>query len=276
MGALATPGFSRKPLRHTVKSYANTVPSVHAFDDELEFNTQCSSQWDSLCHYHHQNTATAYNGVKPTVDELTQAYGNEDETMEIPTLNHWHKRGGLVARGVLLDYKAWADENEVHYDVFQSHRISTEELEMVAKSQGVVFKTGDVLIVRTGFTEALTGKTGEQQQQLLSTGRRCGVEGSMKSARWIWNHHFSAVAGDTSGFEAVPPLRPDGTEGNSSQLVLHQYLLSLFGMPIGEFWDLKALSDTCRELKRYTFLLTSSPLNVAGSIASPPNALALF
>ena len=48
------------------------------------------------------------------------------------------------------------------------------------------------------------------------------------------------------------------------------------GMNIGELWDLKALSETCAKLKRYTFLLTSVPLNVPGGIGSPPNALALF
>jgi hypothetical protein len=58
--------------------------------------------------------------------------------------------------------------------------------------------------------------------------------------------------------------------------VLHQYFLSLFGMSIGELWDLKALSEHCAKTGRYTFLLTSAPLNVPGLIGSPPNALAVF
>jgi hypothetical protein len=86
----------------------------------------------------------------------------------------------------------------------------------------------------------------------------------------------SAVAGDMIAFERMPPLKPDGSEGTTAELVLHQYFLSLFGMSIGELWDLKALSDKCKELGRYSFLLTSAPLNVPGSIGSPPNALALF
>jgi len=47
-------------------------------------------------------------------------------------------------------------------------------------------------------------------------------------------------------------------------------------MNIGELWDLKALSQTCKEKKKYSFLLTSCPLNVPGSVGSPPNALAIF
>lgn len=59
-------------------------------------------------------------------------------------------------------------------------------------------------------------------------------------------------------------------------LVLHQYFLALFGLNIGELWDLKALSEACKEKKKYSFLLTSCPLNVSGSVGSPPNALAIF
>ena len=47
-------------------------------------------------------------------------------------------------------------------------------------------------------------------------------------------------------------------------------------MPIGELWDLKALSEQCAKSKKWSFLLTSSPLNVYGSIGSPPNAIAIF
>jgi hypothetical protein len=58
--------------------------------------------------------------------------------------------------------------------------------------------------------------------------------------------------------------------------VLHQYFLGLFGLNIGELWDLKALSAQCKKLGRYSFLLTSIPLNVPRMVGSPPNALAIF
>ena len=59
-------------------------------------------------------------------------------------------------------------------------------------------------------------------------------------------------------------------------VVLHPWLLSMFGMPIGELWDLKALSEQCKKSGRYSFMLTSVPLNIPGLIGSPPNALAIF
>jgi hypothetical protein len=296
LGAIATPGFGRKGLKHTVISFLDTPLAAHGYDDELEFNTQCSSQWDSLCHVHHQESAKGYNGVQTNTKELTQAYGDEDKEQKLPTLNHWHKRGGLVARGVFVDYKRYADEEGIEFDPFDAHTITTEVIEKVAKKQGVEFKTGDVIIIRSGFTEALTGVPAEKQAELMGTHRACGVSGDVETAKWFWNKHckmsrtarslgrrkltfaiaVAAVAGDMIAFERMPPLRPDGSEGSIAELVLHQWFLSLFGMTIGELWDLKALSDKCKELGRYSFVLTSAPLNVPGSIGSPPNALALF
>jgi len=98
-----------------------------------------------------------------------------------------------------------------------------------------------------------------------------GVAPEEETARWIWNHHFSAVAGDAIAFEAII-MESEAVP----KMVLHQYLLCHFGMSIGELWDLKALSQRCAQLKRWSFFLTSSPLNVEGGIGSPPNALAVF
>jgi hypothetical protein len=276
IGAIHTPGFGRKGLVHKVMSFVDTPLAAHGYDDEVEFNTQCSSQWDSLCHFHHQPSQSGYNGVKTNVDELIQTYGNEDKDMKLPTLNHWHTRGGLVARGVLIDYKRYADENGISYSPFTDHRVSIDTIEKIAKQQGVEFKQGDVLIVRTGFTEGLTGISGEKQAELMGSHKTCGVEGTVESAKWHWNKHFAAVAGDAIAYEAIPPLNAEGKEGSVAELVLHQYFLGLFGMHIGELWDLKALSETCKKLNRYSFLLTSSPLNVPGGIGSPPNAIAIF
>ena len=72
IGAIKTPGFGRKGLVHKVISFRDTPEAAHGYDDEVEFNTQCSSQWDSLCHFHHQPSATGYNGVQTNVQELTQ------------------------------------------------------------------------------------------------------------------------------------------------------------------------------------------------------------
>lgn len=47
-------------------------------------------------------------------------------------------------------------------------------------------------------------------------------------------------------------------------------------MPIGELFDLEDLAAQCEKAQRWTFFFTSEPLNVAGGVASPPNALTIF
>lgn len=143
------------------------------------------------------------------------------------------------------------------------------------------------MIIRTGYTEELLTTDPKAQAEMLKGHASAGLVGNEDSARWIWNHHFAAVAGDAIGFETFPPASggmhnigtpPPFFTSNTTDLkaVLHQYLLAFFGMPVGELWDLKNLSIKCAELKRWTFFLTSSPLNIPGGIASPPNALAIF
>lgn len=45
---------------------------------------------------------------------------------------------------------------------------------------------------------------------------------------------------------------------------------------IGELFDLEALACTCQELQRWSFFVTSAPLNMPGGVSSPPNAMAIF
>lgn len=47
-------------------------------------------------------------------------------------------------------------------------------------------------------------------------------------------------------------------------------------MIVGEMWNLEELSVHCHETKRYTFFVTSMPLNVTGGVGSPSNAVAIF
>ena len=187
----------------------------------------------------------------------------------------WHKRGGVVGRGVLIDFKSYAEEKGIEYSVFSGFRIGIADIEAVAAHQGVTFRSGDILIIQFGVTEALGSMDGNEQAAAMATHHACGIEGSKDMARWLWDNHFAAVASDNVAVEAMPPI-VDGVEQPLTHLVLHQWCLSLFGLPLGELWYLKDLADQCRILGKYTFLLTSAPLNVPGAVGSPPNALALL
>ncbi|CAI4215879.1 unnamed protein product [Parascedosporium putredinis] len=229
---------------------------------EVEFNTQS--------HFHHQKSACVYNGSQPSIEDFTQARGT-DAGKTLPTLDHWHTRGGLVARGVLIDYVSYAQRKGIQYTPISPHAIKVREIEEIAREQGVTFKQGDVIIIRTGYTDIVGAAEPEEQEAMINTGMSAGVEGSIDAVKWFWNTHCSAVASDSVGFEVLPATK-DGVigAGGSPDLVLHPHFLGLLGLHVGELWDLKALSEYCATKQRYTFLLTSIPLNIPGLVGSPP------
>ncbi|KAE8331435.1 hypothetical protein BDV39DRAFT_201086 [Aspergillus sergii] len=257
------PVFKRKPLEHNIIDNSSFSPS-QSFDDTVFLNTQASSQWDGLRHVVHEKTGRLYNDV--TKEDITGI--NRTARLGI---DGWHRRGGIVARGVLVDYVAYAQRNDITYNPTEWHEITVDDLERAASDQGVTFRQGDILIVRSGLVkwQLEHSNTVEAEMWAQDPKKACvGVSATEDTVSWIWNRHFAAVAGDALAWESVPyPVdRPS----------LHQHLIPMFGMPIGELWDLEELASTCARLGRYSFLLTSVPLRVPGGIASPPNAVAVF
>lgn len=114
----------RKIPTHKVNSLATTALACHAWEDELDFNTQASSQWDSLVHMQHQPTGLAYNGFTVTEDGLTAP--QTTAANPLPTIDHWHAHGGLVERGVLVDFKGYTEEQARPYHAFEGHRIAVD------------------------------------------------------------------------------------------------------------------------------------------------------
>ncbi|KAJ5742426.1 uncharacterized protein N7511_011445 [Penicillium nucicola] len=272
IGSIKVPGFFRKSLCHDFIKLEDPASGCHfGFDDEVAFNTQASSQWDSFCHFMHLSTNLTYNGAKPAIESLQ----NPDPARLLPTLDHWHNRGCVTGRGILIDFKRYACAKQISYGTFSNFHIGPAEIEAIAAHQNVTFRPGDILLIRFGVTEALGSMTGEQQATALSSHRMCGLEGNKEMARWLWDNHFAAVASDNMAVEAMPS-KIDGVDQASHELILHQWCLSLLGIPLGELWDLKALSDACAASGQYSFLLTSAPLNVPGIVGSPPNALAIL
>lgn len=149
--------------------------------------------------------------------------------------------------------------------------ITVTELEEVARYQRVQFKQGDILLVRSGFTLWHQKASQEERVQKLEKTAFIGVERTEEMKRFLWDHHFSAVATDSIGFEQCPV--PFGQKG---EVILHEWILAHWGMPLGELWNLEPLSQLCAAEKRWSFLLTSAPLYVPGGVASPPNALAIM
>lgn len=90
-----------------------------------------------------------------------------------------------------------------------------------------------------------------------------GVEPTKNFLEWLWDNQFAAVAGDSPSFERSPVGKGAKEEDDPPPVVLHQWLLGGWGMPIGEMFDLEELARHCRETGRWTFFLSSVPLKVS-------------
>ncbi|KAJ9625964.1 hypothetical protein H2204_010263 [Knufia peltigerae] len=233
-------------------------------DDELHFNTQSSSQWDGLTHCGLQDQELYYNGLKHE-DIIKRRDGRNG-------IHKWVEAGGIVGRGVLIDYVRWREETgQPPVSAASPHSVTVAELKAVAKHQNLELRPGDILLLRGGWTRWYYDASPEERREKLDKTAFIGVERSMEMVRFLWNQHISAVATDSIGFEQCPV--PFGQKG---AVVLHEWILAHWGMPLGELWNLEGLSELCKKQNQWSFLFTSAPLYVPGGVASPPNAIALL
>ncbi|PKS13170.1 hypothetical protein jhhlp_000514 [Lomentospora prolificans] len=253
---MSKPCFSRAPFQQTIKNKAPRIVN----DDTLCFNTQSSSQWDGLRHYGYQEAKVYFNGRTP--EEISNS--------KVNGISAWVEKGGIIGRGVLLDYASWADSKGIAIKAFESTSIPVSVLEEVAAHQSTELKPGDILLVRTGWLRSFEKLTEEGRVEVASITNppAIGVESSEETLRWLWKKSFAAAGGDQPSFETWPC--------QDRRFFLHEWLLAGWGMPIGELFDLEALSAECQKRKKWSFFCSSVPLKVPGGVASPPNGVAIF
>lgn len=88
-----------------------------------------------------------------------------------------------------------------------AHPITISALEAMAAEENVTFTPGDILLVRTGWTKWYDEHSQEERLEKITNGKAwVGVQGSKDMVQWLWNNHFSAVAGDAIGFECWPAV----------------------------------------------------------------------
>ncbi|KAH6988310.1 hypothetical protein BKA56DRAFT_477729 [Ilyonectria sp. MPI-CAGE-AT-0026] len=255
------PTSGRSNFKQTIFQRGAGRP-VH--DDIVKFNTQVGAQWDGLRHLSYLDGDRFYGGV--TLDKISG--------------DTWVKSGAIAGRGVLLDYYAYAQSKGIQYKLVGDgaiHAISLNELKACAEWEGVEIKQGDILFVRSGFWAGYKALSDDEKTAFgkLKPETWVGVETCRDMAKWLWDSGISAAAGDAPGWERIPNYNSP-PEAGLSGYTLHEIMLGGWGMPIGEMFELEALSDLCREHKRYSFFVTSAPLHVRGGVGSPPNAIAIF
>ncbi|KAG6908111.1 hypothetical protein DXG01_006080 [Tephrocybe rancida] len=288
------------------------IPNLYTVrDDDIHFNTQSGTQWDGMKHFGLVHQGVYYKGIAadslplgrhPIPDPLNidpklsqlgiQSTPPKFQVLRLSFFNQasldWAKHG-ICGRGVLLDLVSFYTEGgkDLPYDPFNTHAIGVVDLEACAKKQGVEFRKGDILLLRVGFVRKYNTTTNEIRGALGSKEETfAGIDNSDDMKRFIWNNHFAAIGSDQPALESWPA--PKGTHH------LHETLLGLWGMPIGEFFDLEELAEHSKQTGRYTFYFSSWPMNMyaplfsrkydvltispksIGGCASPANAAAQF
>jgi Putative cyclase len=153
--------------------------------------------------------------------------------------------------------------------------IPLSHLQRVVADQNVTFRPGDILFIRSGFTAAYKALSPPEQLALSQrpSADFIGVEPTEEILEWLWESRFAAVAGDSPSFECSPVGRGKGKDDVPPPVVLHQWLLAGWGMPIGEMFDLEDLAEHCRESGRWSFFLTSIPLKASNRAQPLPRFL---
>lgn len=91
---------------------------------------------------------------------------------------------------------------------------------------------------------------------------------------WQATNLASSAGVCTSPF--VKAIIADILPASQKDYLLHEVLLSGWGMPIGELFALEDLAEQCKKSGRFSFFVCSEVCNVPGGVASPPNILAIF
>jgi kynurenine formamidase len=239
------PGWARNPGAQQMGGYL--VDNLFRFnDDMIIMPLQAASQWDALSHVYYDDKL--YNGFSAGSVTSMGAYHCGIEKVDVK---------GITSRGVLLDLVRHRGA-EVFLE--RGNPITPEELDDVARAQGVTVGRGDIVLIRTGWWARFL-MTGNKTELFSGLHWRC--------APWLHDHEVAAVAADN--LQVEDPMR----DVDGAFLPLHLLCLRDMGLIFGEYWDLTALAADCAADGIYEFQLIAPPLRFVGAVGSPVNPIAI-
>ena len=215
-------------------------------DDMIIMTLQAATQWDAISHVYYDDQL--YNGYPASSVTSLGAYHCGIDKVDSK---------GITSRGVLLDVvKHRGAETFLELGT----PITPEELDDVARAQGVTVGRGDIVLVHTGWWSRFL-QNGD--------GTEPGAGLDWLCAAWLHDHEVAAVAADNLMVED-PVSAVEGTF-----LPMHMLCLRDMGMMFGEYWNLTPLAADCAADGVYEFQLIAPPLSVVGAVGSPVNPIAI-
>ena len=239
-------------------------------DDTVVMSLQYSTQWDALVHWGRQYDVDGsgqtrpvyYNGYRAHehVKCGTDGSGFHAEALGIQNM----AETGVQGRGVLVNLvkafgtgRTWVD-----YDMLMK----------AMDDQGVEVREGDMLLLYTGYADAVMAMNRQPDEEKLNETGAVLKGADQRLLDWIDSAGVSAVISDNQAVEGFDLANPD--PGANGMLPLHDRCLFKLGIHLGELWWLKDLADYLDASGRHAFLLTAPPLRLPGAAGSPATPVA--
>jgi kynurenine formamidase len=251
-------------------------------DDQVTLTLQYSTQWDGLSHVgalfdtqdNGEQRLAYYNGYEAGIDIL----GGDGQIAESGPQQACCAAGGSYARRLGIDNYArkGMQGRGVLVDLARALGLGRTivdhaTLQDVMRHQNVTVEAGDMLVLRTGFAEAIVRMGGRPDHAALEQAGAV-LDGSDPALlEWITTSGIAAICADNYAVEAYP-ARTSGA--GRSILPLHHHCLFKLGLPLAELWYLKDLAEWLHDHARTRFLLTASPLRLPGAVGSPVTPVA--
>jgi kynurenine formamidase len=232
-----------RPMQHMIMHDGNGV-SLSDFIT-LAPHGMSVTHLDALCHF--SLDERFYNNRKRT--DTVNASGAKWGSIQA-------MRQGIFTRCVLLDVAAARDVPWYKSDEY----VTVADFEAAEKKQNVRVESGDAIFVRTGMERM------EREQGVQDVYPRAGLHA--ECVEWMHKRQVSVYGGDC--IEKLPYPSDRFTSA------LHIIALVAMGLPILDWPALTELTQTCNQLQRWDFLLTTAPLRLPGGTSSPLNPLCAF
>jgi kynurenine formamidase len=164
---------------------------------------------------------------------------------------------GITSRGVLLDVAAGRKEGYVTV----GHPVTPTELDETARRQGVRIEPGDVVVVRSGDAAFRRANPSWIPRESPHPGLQLGC------LEWFREKDIAAIAWD------MMDERPIGYAGFGMGVHL---AIPFLGLALVDNTDPERLAAACKEMGRYEFMFTATPLRLVGATGAPAHPLAIF
>jgi len=210
------------------------------------------SHLDSVdCHIMHNGFG--YNGV---------SYQEVEAAGACPRGSIHAQRNGIVTRGILFDATLLPGKATAEGWLEPGTAIHYEDLVELERIQGITVQPGDVILLYTGRWK--------RRAALGPWPTSEGVAGYHADVAYFMKERGVSFIGHDMWNDVSPSGIPN------IRLPLHILSLVSLGVSIFDNLDFEEVARVAKELGRYEFLFTASPLRIEGGMGSPLNPIAVF